>query len=89
MLIALVRRGRSLCISSSARPGAGGLGCWGLMGGRWWQVWLSRQDTFEERLAEILEQKQQLSDFVMFDCHLADPVLGLTWKFIGKKGHMF
>lgn len=30
---------------------------------------LISKDTFEERLAEILEQKQQLSDFVMsFDC---------------------
>lgn len=29
---------------------------------------LISKDTFEERLAEILEQKQQLSDLVMFDC---------------------
>lgn len=29
---------------------------------------LISKDTFEERLAEILEQKQQLSDMVMFDC---------------------
>lgn len=87
VLIALVRKGPSLCISSSARPGHAGMLALICLDGRCRFRFghsfqgPSRQDTFEERLAEILEQKQQLSDLVMFDCPLADPLVGF-WRFL-------
>lgn len=91
VLIALVRKGPSLCISSSARPGHAGMLALICLDGRCRFRFghsfqgPSRQDTFEERLAEILEQKQQLSDLVMFDCPLADPLAGF-WRFLACPG---